>query len=70
MLKSSVHPQDLPLFSEDIDLLSRVLIRVCDDSGIAPRTPEADRIGAALIQLYRQGVKDSGKLTILAKTYL
>jgi hypothetical protein len=70
MLKSSVHPQDLPLFSEDIELLSQVLSQICDDSGNAPRTPEADRIGAAIIQLYKQGVKDSGKLTILAKTYL
>lgn len=70
MLKSSVHPQDLPLFSDDINLLSKVLSQICDDSGIAPRTPEADRIGAAIIQLYKQGVKDSGKLTVLAKTYL
>ena len=38
--------------------------------GVLKTTPEAERIGAVIIQLYRQGVKDSGKLADLAKTYL
>lgn len=70
MLRSSIHPHDLPLFSEDLDLLSQVLDKVCDERGLLKTTPEAERIGAVIIQLYRQGVKDSGKLADLAKTYL
>ena len=70
MLRSSIHPHDLPLFSEDLDLLSQVLDKVCDERGLNRTTPEAERIGAVIIQLYRQGVKDGGKLADLAKTYL
>ncbi|ANK85208.1 hypothetical protein AMK01_CH01589 [Rhizobium sp. N6212] len=70
MLRSSIHPHDLPLFSEDLDLLSQVLDKVCDERGLVRTTPEAERIGAVIIQLYRQGVRDGGKLADLAKTYL
>ncbi|GGD82908.1 hypothetical protein GCM10008012_28340 [Rhizobium anhuiense] len=51
-------------------MLSQVLDKVCDERGLARTTPEAERIGAVIIQLYRQGVKDGGKLADLAKTYL
>ncbi|EJZ23162.1 hypothetical protein RCCGEPOP_01027 [Rhizobium sp. Pop5] len=51
-------------------MLSQVLDKVCDERGLLKTTPEAERIGAVIIQLYRQGVKDSGKLADLAKTYL
>ncbi|ARQ09665.1 hypothetical protein NXC12_CH01600 [Rhizobium etli] len=70
MLRSSIHPHDLPLFSEDLDLLSQVLDKVCDERGLVRTAPEAERIGAVIIQLYRQGVRDGGKLAALAKTYL
>ncbi|MGO8112711.1 hypothetical protein [Rhizobium leguminosarum] len=45
----------MPLFSEDLDLLSQVLEKVCDERGLSRTTPEAERIGAVIIQLYRQG---------------
>jgi hypothetical protein len=70
MLRSSIHPHDLPLFSEDLDLLSQVLDKVCVERGLVRTAPEAERIGAVIIQLYRQGVRDSGKLADLARTYL
>lgn len=60
----------MPLFSDDLDLLSEVLGDVCENRGLHRNTPEAERIGALIIQLYRQGVKDGSKLAALAKAYL
>lgn len=70
MLKSSIHPQDLPLFSDDLDVLDSVLAAACEDRGIDRRGPEAERLGAVIIQLYRHGVKEDEKLLALAKAYL
>ena len=70
MLDSSIRPSDLPLFSDDLDLLSSVLDRVCEDRGLERAAPEAERLGAVIIQLYQQGVKDGGKLAALANAYL
>lgn len=70
MLETSIHPQDLPLFSDDLDRLEKVLDAVCKDRGIDHRGPEAERLGALIIQLYRQGVKDDAKLIALARAYL
>lgn len=70
MLKSSIHPQDLPLFSDDLDLMDKVLDAACLDRGIPRRSVEAERLGAVIIQLYRHGVKEDAKLLALAKAYL
>ncbi|MDM9619822.1 hypothetical protein A6U87_05200 [Rhizobium sp. AC44/96] len=70
MLKSPIFPRDLPLFSEDLNLLSGVLDDVCENRGISRNTAEAEHIGALIIQLYRQGVKDPAKLAALGKAYL
>ncbi|MBB5572115.1 hypothetical protein GGD50_000691 [Rhizobium paranaense] len=70
MLETSIHPQDLPLFSDDLDRLEKVLGAVCVDRGISLRSQEAERLGALMIQLYRQGVKEDAKLLALAKAYL
>ncbi|NLS03134.1 hypothetical protein HGP14_07080 [Rhizobium sp. P32RR-XVIII] len=70
MLDTRVHPLDLPLFSSDLDVISRVLDAVCAERGLSRNTPEAERLGAVIIQLYRQGAKDCAKLTALAQAYL
>ena len=70
MLDTPIHPRDLPLFSDDLDRISAVLDRVCEDRGLDRHAAEAERLGAAMIQLYRQGVKDGSKLAALAKAYL
>ena len=70
MLKSSIHPQDLPLFSDDLDIMDKVLDAACEDRGIPRRSREAERLGAVIIQLYRQGVKEDSKLLAFAKAYL
>lgn len=70
MLTSPILPRDMPLFSDDLDILSKVFGDVCENRGIERNTPEAQRIGGLIIQLYRQGVKDGAKLSTLAKAYL
>lgn len=70
MLKSSIHPRDLPLFSDDLDVLDSVLVAACKERGIEPKGPDAERLGAVIIQLYRHGVKDDDKLLALANAYL
>lgn len=70
MLESAIHPQDLPLFSDDLDLLEKVLDEVCLDRGLDRLSPQAERLGAVIIQLYRQGVKEDSKLIALARAYL
>ncbi len=58
------------MFSDDLDVLDRVLDAACEDRGIGRRSPEAERLGAVIIQLYRHGVKEDTKLLELAKAYL
>ncbi|MBB4570468.1 hypothetical protein GGE60_004607 [Rhizobium leucaenae] len=58
------------MFSDDLDRLEKVLDAVCMDRGISLRSQEAERLGALMIQLYRQGVKEDAKLLALAKAYL
>ncbi|MDE1990918.1 MAG: hypothetical protein KGI75_00365 [Rhizobiaceae bacterium] len=70
MLETSIHPLDLPLFSDDLDRLQLVLEAVCLDRGLDYRSLEAERLGALIIQLYRQGVKEDAKLLALARAYL
>ncbi|MET3854270.1 MULTISPECIES: hypothetical protein [unclassified Rhizobium] len=70
MLDTTIHPRDLPLFSDDLDVISNVLDEVCEDRGVGRRTQEAERLGAVMIQLYRQGVRDGAKLAALTKAYL
>jgi hypothetical protein len=53
-----------------LDLLSDVLVDVCEKRGFARSAPQAEQIAALLIQLYRQGVKDQTKLAALARAYL
>ncbi|ENN85883.1 hypothetical protein RHSP_17663 [Rhizobium freirei PRF 81] len=69
MLETPIHPRDLPLFSEDLDRLEKVLDTVCQDRGINLRSQQAERLGALIIQVYRQGVKDDAKLLALARAY-
>jgi hypothetical protein len=50
--------------------MDKVLDAACEDRGIPRRSREAERLGAVIIQLYRQGVKEDSKLLAFAKAYL
>lgn len=70
MLDTPIHPRDLPLFSDDLDVISHALDEICEDRGVNRRSQEAERLAAAMIQLYRQGVRDGSRLAALTKAYL
>jgi hypothetical protein len=55
-----------PLASEDLDVCRRVHEALCSGSKIDRSSKEADRLGALIIELYRQGVHDESQLRLLA----
>jgi len=58
--------RDEPLASADLDLCRRVHEALCRERGIDRSGEEADRIGALIIELYRQGVHEESQLRLLA----
>ncbi|EJC76648.1 hypothetical protein [Rhizobium hidalgonense] len=58
--------RDEPLASEDLDVCRRVHESLCSDLHIDRSGAEADRLGALIIELYRQGVHEESQLRLLA----
>ncbi|TBZ99717.1 MULTISPECIES: hypothetical protein [Rhizobium] len=58
--------RDEPLASEDLDVCRRVHESLCSGLKIDRAGKEADRLGALIIELYRQGVHDENQLRLLA----
>lgn len=58
--------RDEPLASEDLDVCRRVHEALCSELKIDRSSKEADRLGALIIELYRQGVHDESQLRLLA----
>ncbi len=56
---------DQPLSSDDLRTCHLVLDATCRDFAIEPGSEESDRIAAITIELYQQGVRDIGQLTLL-----
>ncbi|ANL28421.1 hypothetical protein AMC90_CH02613 [Rhizobium phaseoli] len=58
--------RDEPLASEDLAVCRRVHEALCSGLNIDRSGEEADRLGALIIELYRQGVHDETQLRLLA----
>jgi len=58
--------RDEPLASEDLHVCRRVHEALCSGLKIDRTGKEADRLGALIIELYRQGVHDESQLRLLA----
>jgi hypothetical protein len=58
--------RDEPLASEDLAVCRRVHEALCSGLDIDRPSEEADRLGALIIELYRQGVHDETQLRLLA----
>jgi len=58
--------RDEPLASEDLDVCRRVHEALCSGLNIDRSSEAADRLGALIIELYRQGVHDESQLRLLA----
>ncbi|NEJ72552.1 hypothetical protein GR197_18750 [Rhizobium phaseoli] len=57
--------RDEPLASEDLDVCRRVHEGLCSELQIDRAGEEAARLGALVIELYRQGVHDENQLRLL-----
>ena len=58
--------RDEPLVSEDLDVCRRVHEALCSELQIDRSGEQAARLGALIIELYRQGVHDENQLRLLA----
>lgn len=58
--------RDEPLASADLDVCRRVHEALCIELGIDRGSEKAERIGALIIELYRQGVHDEHQLRLMA----
>ncbi|MBY5894157.1 hypothetical protein [Rhizobium ruizarguesonis] len=58
--------RDEPLASEDLDVCRCVHEALCSELKIERLGKDADRLGALIIELYRQGVHDESQLRLLA----
>ncbi|RFB93603.1 hypothetical protein B5K11_13880 [Rhizobium leguminosarum bv. trifolii] len=58
--------RDEPLASEDLDVCRRVHEALCHELQIDRSGEKAARLGALIIELYRQGVHDETQLRLLA----
>ncbi|MDF0697210.1 hypothetical protein PYR71_11965 [Rhizobium sp. MC63] len=58
--------RDEPLASEDLAVCRRVHEALCNRLDIDRSSEEAHRLGALIIELYRQGVHDETQLCLLA----
>lgn len=67
MLRRNIHPGDLPLFSEDLQLCQKVFDRVRLETGIEVGTGRDSMLAANIIHFYKQGIKDPEQLLTFAR---
>jgi hypothetical protein len=59
----SVH--DHPLAPEDLNFCKAAFDQICAAQGVDPHSDDAGEIAALIIELYRQGVRDSRQLAVM-----
>ncbi|KQV27486.1 hypothetical protein ASC97_03640 [Rhizobium sp. Root1203] len=59
------HRHDEPLTSEDLAKCQVVLEAFCHDNDVSLPSEEAIRVGAIIIEMYQQGIRDANHLRIL-----
>jgi hypothetical protein len=68
MFRNHLHPKDVPLFSDGLDVCQRVFDMVRREVGVTPGTPENDLLAAHIVTFYKHGAKTEAQLLILART--
>ncbi len=68
MFKEHIHPTDLPLFSEDLDLCQRVFNTIRTELDMPKKSPESDLLASHIINFYKRGVRDETHLLLMART--
>jgi hypothetical protein len=61
------HRNDEPLSSEDLLKCQLIMEGYCRRNSVPLRSSEATRVGAIIIELYRQGVRDMRQLRFLVE---
>ncbi|MBP1862074.1 hypothetical protein [Rhizobium herbae] len=61
----SVHDQ--PLAPEDLDFCRAAFQEICATQNIDPASDKAGDTGALIIELYRQGIRDSVQLAAMIR---
>ncbi|GAC1046251.1 hypothetical protein [Rhizobium sp. No.120] len=67
MVQTIIKRSDAPLDSRDLDLCQRVFDEIRAAADIPRKSEEGERIAAIVIELYRQGVRNSRQLKILVQ---
>jgi hypothetical protein len=68
MIRHHIHPDDLPLFSEDLAICQHVFDVVRTELKIEPGTDRNDLLASNIIHFYKRGIKNEAQLLILART--
>jgi hypothetical protein len=68
MIREHLHPSDLPLFSEDLDLCQQIFDIVRAEAGIEPGSPKSDLLASHIIHFYKQGIRNAAQLLAMART--
>ncbi len=68
MFREHLHPSDLPLFSQDLDICQQIFELVRAETGIEPGSAKSDLLASHIIHAYKQGIRDTAQLLIMART--
>jgi hypothetical protein len=68
MIRNHIHPNDMPLFSKDLEICQQVFDVVRSETGVEPGSPKSDLIASHIIHAYKQGIREPAQLLIMART--
>lgn len=68
MIRNQIHPNDMPLFSKDLEICQQVFDVVRSETGVEPGSPKLDLIASHVIHAYKQGIREPAQLLIMART--
>lgn len=68
MFEKHLHPDDIPLFSNDLKLCQQIFDIIRSEKRIEPGSARSDLIAAYIIHAYKQGTRDVGELLIIARS--
>lgn len=67
MFLRHIHPADVPLFSNDLEVCQQVFDVGRSEFAVAPGSGASDLIAAGIIHAYKQSVREPAQLILLAR---
>jgi hypothetical protein len=68
MIRNHIHPNDMPLFSIDLEICQQVFDVVRSETGVERGSSKSDLIASHIIHAYKQGIREPAQLLIMART--